>query len=56
VCLLGRFDVIGGRARWPSGLGGQEPGGQQGAYRGDAPGDDGADGEAAQEGVGGRVP
>src|SRR5260221_470124 len=36
-------------------LGGQEQDGQQGPYGGDAAGDEGADGEAAQEGAGGGV-
>jgi hypothetical protein len=27
VRLLGRFGIIGGRAGWPGGLGGQEPDG-----------------------------
>ena len=52
---FGRFGFIGGRARWLSGLGGQEQDCQEGPYRGNASDDEGADGEAAQEGIGGRV-
>src|SRR5262249_11291671 len=55
VCVFGCFGFIGGRTRWLRGLGGQEEDGEDGACCGDAAGDEGADGEAAQERAGGRV-
>src|SRR5260370_17986097 len=52
VRACGCFGFITRRA---CGLGGQEQDGQQGPYGGDGAGDEAADGEAAQEGVGGGV-
>src|SRR5215472_17583983 len=50
---FGRFGFIGRQDRWPSGLSGQEPDRQECPYRGNTAGDEAADGEAAQECVGG---
>ena len=52
VRFLGRFGFVGRWGRW---LSGQEQHGQDGPHCGDAAGDKGADGEAAQEGVGGEL-
>src|SRR5262249_51159393 len=50
--FIGRW---GGGLVWLGGLGGQEQDGQESPCGGDAAGDEGADDEAAQEGVGGGV-
>ena len=61
VCAVGCFGFIGRWAPWPGdldwlgGLGGQEQDSQQGPGCGNAAGDEAADGQAAQECVGGRV-
>src|SRR5205823_10707136 len=52
VRLSGHSGMVGRWGRW---LSGQEQYGQDGPQRGHAAGDEGADGEAAQEGVGGGV-
>ena len=49
---LTRFGLVGRWGRW---LSGQEQYGQQGPGDGNASGDEGADGEAAEERVGGGV-
>jgi hypothetical protein len=48
VRLSGRLGLVG---RWGRGLSGQEQDGQERPECGDAAGDEGADGEAAQEGL-----
>ena len=55
AAAFGRSGLIGQRARWPGGLGGQEQNCQGDSGRGYGAGDDAADGQAAQERVGGRV-
>jgi len=55
---LGCSGFTGRQARWqgePGGLGGQEQDGQESPGRGDGPGHEAADGEAAQECAGGGV-
>src|SRR5215831_20824864 len=55
LAIVRGFRWLGLTGRRASGLSGQEQYGQNGAYRGDAAGDEGADDEAAQKGVGGGV-
>ena len=52
VRLFGRFGLVGRGGSW---LSGQEQHCQDGPHCGDAAGDEGADREAAKEGVGGGV-
>jgi hypothetical protein len=55
AAAFGRSGLIDQRARWPGGLGGQEQNCQEDPGRGYGASDDAADGQAAQERVGGRM-